>query len=232
VAQESIFSADEGRYCCPNSQQGYSPFTTWSRGLAWALCGFAEQLEFLPTLPDAELDALGGREPLQDLLEQAARATADYYIQEAATDGLAYWDSGAPGLQRLPDWRSLPADPFNPYEPVDSSAASIACQGLLRLGQWLETQGDPEGHRYRQAGLTILHALLDEPYLSFNPAHQGLLLHSVYHRPNGWDHVPPGRSVPCGESGLWGDYHLREAVLYVQRLALNQPYLTFWGPLA
>src|SRR2546421_337546 len=30
----------------PHSQQGYSPFSTWTRGLAWAILGFAEQLEF------------------------------------------------------------------------------------------------------------------------------------------------------------------------------------------
>ena len=29
---------------------------------------------------------------------------------------------------------------------------------------------------------------------------------------------------------MWGDYHLREAALYVQRLARREPYLTFWGP--
>ena len=71
--------------------------------------------------------------------------------------------------------------------------------------------------------------LLEEPYLSVNPEHQGLILHSVYHRPNGWDHIPDGQSVPCGESSLWGDYHAREVALYVQRIIDNQPYLTFWG---
>jgi hypothetical protein len=59
--------------------------------------------------------------------------------------------------------------------------------------------------------------------------HQGLLLHSVYHRPNGWDHIPQGRKVPCGESSLWGDYHGRELALYVQRLYEAKPYLTFFG---
>ena len=29
---------------------------------------------------------------------------------------------------------------------------------------------------------------------------------------------------------MWGDYHLMEAALYVQRLADNLPYLTFFGP--
>jgi hypothetical protein len=68
------------------------------------------------------------------------------------------------------------------------------------------------------------------PYLSEALDHQGLLLHSVYHRPNGWDHVPPGRTVPCGESSQWGDYHLRELALYVQRLAAEAPYYRVFGP--
>ena len=72
--------------------------------------------------------------------------------------------------------------------------------------------------------------MLDEPYLSVHRGHEGLLLHSVYHRPNGWDAVPDGHAVPCGESSMWGDYHLREAALLVQRLARRAPYLTFWGP--
>jgi hypothetical protein len=76
----------------------------------------------------------------------------------------------------------------------------------------------------------VLDTLCDEPYLSSNAGHQGLLLHSVYHWPNGWDHVPSGSLTPRGESSQWGDYHLREAALYVKRLAEGQPYLAFFGP--
>ena len=36
TAHESIFNLNDGSYRCPNSQQGYSPFSTWTRGLAWA----------------------------------------------------------------------------------------------------------------------------------------------------------------------------------------------------
>jgi hypothetical protein len=125
------------------------------------------------------------------------------------------------------EWRRKPADPYNELEPVDSSAAAIACQGLMRFGHWLESRGDPQGGRYLSAGLAILARLLEEPYLSVEQGHQGLLLHSVYHRPNGWDHIPAGRAIPCGESSMWGDYHLREAALYAQRLA-SGPYLMFW----
>jgi hypothetical protein len=50
----------------------------------------------------------------------------------------------------------------------------------------------------------------------------------VYHWPNGWDHVPEGARVPRGESSQWGDYHVREAALYVKRLAEGK-YLAFYG---
>ena len=50
VAHESIFNVNDGQYRCPNSQQGYSPFSTWKRGLAWIMCGYSEQVEYLDTL--------------------------------------------------------------------------------------------------------------------------------------------------------------------------------------
>jgi hypothetical protein len=218
VAHESVFNTVSGSYRGPSTQQGYSPFTTWTRGLAWAMLGFAEQIEFLQTLG-----------PVDDFLVAAARATCDYYIAIAAADGVPYWDTGAPGLASLGDWGSRPADPFNDAEPVDSSAAAIAAQGLLRFGRYLASRGEA-GDRYTQAGLLVLDTLFDPagPYLSASPDHQGLLLHSIYHRPNGWDHVPPGAKIPRGESSMWGDYHAREAALYVQRLC-GGSYLAFFG---
>ena len=214
VAHESIFNTNDGNYRCPNSQQGYSPFSTWTRGLAWAMCGFAEQLEFLDTLP--------GQHPVLEIIEKAARATCDFYIENTPPDGIPYWDTGAPGLAQLGDWRAKAADPFNAYEPVDSSAAAIAAQGLLRLGHRLRDA------RYWQAGLAVCNTLFDEPYLSTGHQHQGLILHSVYHRPNGWDAVPEGGRVPAAESSMWGDYHAREVGLYLLRLIENKPYLKFW----
>ena len=229
VAHESLFNLNDGSYRCPSSQQGFSPFTTWTRGLAWVLLGFAEQLEFLALLPDAEFLPFGGRAGVEDLFQKTARATADFYIAETPTDGIPYWDTGAPGLARLGNFLDRPADPFNDFEPVDSSAAAIAAQGFLRLGHYLKTRDPEAATRYEQAGLQVLATLIDEPYLSTAPDHQGLLLHSVYHRPNGWDHIPAGRKVPCGESSMWGDYHVREAALYVKRQIEGKPYLAFWN---
>ncbi len=229
VAHESLFNTLDGSYRCPSTQQGYSPFSTWTRGLAWILCGYAEQLEFLEVLTDHELEPLGGRAEIEGWMRRAAEATADYYIASTPACGVPYWDTGAPGLDRLGDYLARPADPFNDIEPVDSSAAAIAAQGLLRLGHYLEARNDSSGGRYRSAAFRIVDTLLDEPYLSTRQEHQGLLLHAVYHWPNRWDHVPAGRHVACGESCLWGDYHLREVILHMQRMATGAPYLTFFS---
>jgi unsaturated chondroitin disaccharide hydrolase len=232
TAHESVFNTKDGQYRCPNSQQGYTGFSTWTRGLAWAMCGFAEQLEALKLIPDYDLAGIEERANLKAMMERAARATCDFYIENTPTDGVPYWDTGAPNLYKLGDYLNQPANPFNSHEPVDSSAAAIAAQGLLRLGNYLMAgigNQAEAGKGYWQAGLTVLDSLLQEPYLSTNPQHQGLLLHSIYHRPNGWDYVPTGSQIPYGESSMWGDYHLREVALYVQRMIDNKPYYAFTG---
>jgi hypothetical protein len=232
VAHESMFNVVSGTYRGPSTQQGYSPFTTWTRGLAWAMLGFAEQLEFLEILPDAALASCGGRDRVKTMMLEAARATCDHYIDVAAADGVPYWDAGAPGLLRIDDWRERAADPFNPHEPVDSSAAAIAAQGLLRLARVSAARDRGAAERYEQAGLRVLDTLFDHggPYLSKDERHQGLLLHSVYHWPNAWDYVPAGATTPRGEASQWGDYHAREAALYVKRLAEGSEYFAFFGP--
>src|SRR5436190_19149800 len=86
VAHESLFNVANGTYRGPSTQQGYSPFSTWTRGLAWAMLGFAEQVEFLETVPEAVLEASGGRETIDRFMLEAARATCDGYIEMAAPD--------------------------------------------------------------------------------------------------------------------------------------------------
>src|SRR5204863_4655637 len=88
TAHESLFNVANGTYRGPSSQQGYSPFSTWTRGLAWAMLGFAEQVEFLETVPEAVLEASGGRETIDRFMLEAARATCDGYIEMAASDGV------------------------------------------------------------------------------------------------------------------------------------------------
>jgi unsaturated chondroitin disaccharide hydrolase len=230
AAHESLFNVTNGVYRCPNSQQGYSPFTTWTRGHSWAVCGFPEELEFLETVSDSELKPFGGRKAITEIFLKAARATADFFIENSCADGVPMWDTGAPDLHRLPsNYLSKKSNPYNAWEPVDSTAAAISAQGLVRLGNYLIAKGDKKaGVKYRQAGLTVADTLFSEPYLSTDVKHQGLLLHSIYHRPNGWDHVAPGQKVPNGESSMWGDYHQMELALLLLREARGESYLTFF----
>src|SRR5690554_5745799 len=230
TAHESVFNTNDGNFRNPSTQQGYTGFSTWTRGLAWGMLGFAEELEFLQTLSDEDLSVYGSREEIEAFMLQAAEATCDFYIQHTPIDGIPYWDTGAPNLHKLGDYLSVAADPYNDFEPVDSSAAAIGAQGLLRLGKYLKGKGQEEkGNKYWQAGLTVIRTLFQEPYLSTDKNHQGIILHSIYHQPNGWDHVPAGQKIASGESSMWGDYHAREVALYLQRIINNDPYYTFFN---
>lgn len=219
VAHEAIFNTNNGKFRSPNSQQGYSPFTTWTRGAAWVILGFAEVLEGIGEVNRRRLAEVN--EEITSEFAETAIAASDHYIDHYTTlDGIPPWDDGAPRLHEMTGYQERVSDPWNVPEPMDSSAAAITAQGLLRLGRWHGAAGDRDvADRYTQLGLTIASTLFEEPYISTEPEHEGLLLHSVYHRPNGWDYIPDGRQSPCGESSMWGDYHALELALLVKRMA-------------
>ena len=229
TAHEGTFNRNDGAFRARATQQGYSPFSTWTRGLAWAMLGYAEELEFFKTISASDFKSACevAKSDVIKVYERNAKETCDHYINDVSTlDGITYWDDGAPGLSELGDWRNHNADPYNEFEPVDASASAIAAQGLIRLGNYLGRSG--KGKKYYQAGLTVAKTLFDEPYLSTKRNHQGLLLHSIYHWPNHWDNVPKGAKVSHSESSLWGDYHLLELALLIHRMADGGPYLKFY----
>ena len=229
VAHESIFNTKDGQYRCASTQQGYSAFTTWTRGLSWVLSGYAEQLEYFATLKKGDVAPFGKKKELVATLEKAALATAEFHLANSFADGIPFWDTGAPGVASFGKIADQPSDPYNDIEPLDSSAAAICGQGYWRLGNYLAAQGDaPKGRRYRAAALTIAQALLNEPYLSSDKRHQGITLHAIYHRPNNWDYIPKGRKIPCGESCMWGDYHTMELIHLIKREAEGGPYPLFF----
>lgn len=227
TAHEIIFNTNDGNYRCPNSQQGYTGFSTWTRGLAWAICGLGETLEILDQIAEADYSEVISKKDLLAELSQAAIATSEFYLANTPTDGIPYWDTGAPTLHRLGDYLSRPANPFNEFEPVDSSAACIAAQGLIRIGNWLKASDPERGEKYKNAGIQLVGVLFSEPYLSTGEKHQGLILHSIYHQPNGWDYTPEAGKVAHGESSMWGDYHARELALLLHRMLNNEPHYTF-----
>ncbi len=229
VVHESIFNAKDGQYRCPSTQQGYSPLSTWTRGLSWVLLGYAEQLEYFQMLSEAELKPYGNKRTLIKMMEKAALATAEFHLENSFADGIPFWDTGAPGVASFGKITNKNSDPYNDVEPLDSSAAAICAQGYLRLGNYYQNKGDAaKAKRYRAAAFKIAQTLLEEPYLSTDAKHQGITLHAIYHRPNGWDYIPPDRKIPCGESAMWGDYHTMELMHLIQREAEGKPYPLFF----
>ena len=77
------------------------------------MCGFAEQLEWLDVIEEKELESIGGKKSLSELMLKAAKATCDFYIENTPVDGVPYWDTGAPGLSLMGDYLDKPSDPFN-----------------------------------------------------------------------------------------------------------------------
>ncbi len=223
VAHESVFNTNDGNYRCPNSQQGFSGFTTWTRGLAWAMVGFPEFLEYL----NQDSIDFEGIEDVKESFLKAAKATCDFYIENTASDGIPYWDTGAPNIHHLGKYQDRKAEIYNDYEPIDSSAAAIGAQGLLRLSNLLKETEPVEAKKYEQAGFTTLRTLLTDDYLAVEPEHQGILKHSVYHWPNGWDHIPEGQKVPANESSMWGDYHMVELCFLAHKMNQDKYYTFF-----
>ena len=211
TAHESLFNVANGTYRGPNRQQGYSPFSTWTRGLAWAMTGFAEQLEFIADAPRRRLGGGGQARAIERWMLEAARATCDFYIDQGdRRRRRAVLGHRRARAEPLGDWAGRPADPFNDHEPVDSSAAAIAAQGLLRPRRVLA-----------RAAKTA--AATSRPACACSRCSRRPAAVSVDRRrppgPAAALDLPPaerlglragGLRIPRGESSQWGDYHLRE----------------------
>ena len=92
ATHEGIFNPENGEFRCLSTQQGWSPFTCWARGLAWAIYGFTDTFTYTRD---------------KRFLETAQRC-ADFYIKKTPKDGVPYWDYGAPSIPKEP-WDSSAA---------------------------------------------------------------------------------------------------------------------------
>jgi unsaturated chondroitin disaccharide hydrolase len=86
VIHEAVFNPVRGEFRNLSTQQGYSPFTCWARGLAWALYGFTDCYLFT-------------KDPF--FLETAERC-AGYYLDHTPDGGVPFWDYGAPNIPDEP----------------------------------------------------------------------------------------------------------------------------------
>jgi len=104
---------------------------------------------------------------------------ADYFIRNLPRDYVPFWDFN---------------DPKIPNTVRDSSAAAIACSGMLTLSQVSKKE------KFRETALRILNSL-SKNYLAGEG--DGLLKHGCYDKPE---------KVGVDESLIWGDYYFVEAL--------------------
>ncbi|ETN41006.1 uncharacterized protein HMPREF1541_02938 [Cyphellophora europaea CBS 101466] len=97
------YSSTSGDVYLCRTAQGLADDSTWARGQAWGLYGFAELYSLTGQLPYLH----------------ASMEMADWFIEHLPADGLPFWDFDA---DYVPD-----------LTPRDSSAATIAASGMLLL---------------------------------------------------------------------------------------------------
>jgi unsaturated chondroitin disaccharide hydrolase len=161
------FHRDTGAAIRAETHQGYADDSCWARGQAWAIYGFA----------------LSHRHSGRERFREAARATAEYFLDALPADLVPPWD-------------------FDAGEDIrDTSAAAIAACGLQELSDLLPA-ADPDRQRYADAAGAILESLTETYTTDGEDAHA--ILHSgTGHRPNG------GYDEPL----IYGDYYYLSALL-------------------
>jgi unsaturated chondroitin disaccharide hydrolase len=148
--------------------QGYSPDSAWSRGSAWAIYGFA----------------IGYRYTGEARYLKAARAAADYFMDQLPEDKVPPWDFRAPAGDL---WAK------------DSTAAACAASGMLEIAQALEGEA---AQLYRQHGAEIAESLYRH-YTPEDPSEEALIL-------KGTASFPAGAEVEVPI--IYGDYFFLEAL--------------------
>lgn len=158
TSHEAIFDTATGECLRQTTHQGYRGDSCWSRGLAWALYGFATSgrlLDFQPWL-------------------ETSRQTAQYLLEKLASDPVPAWDFDAPADSRR--------------QKDSSAGAIAAAGLLELAGAEVTVGPEQAARRryLQQAALRILDALCDPEYLAVNePGWEGILKHGVYHMHKG-----------------------------------------------
>lgn len=170
TAHEGIFDLESGEFLRQTTHQGWRGDSTWARGLAWALYGFATAYQMTR----------------DDRFLQTSRMCAEFYLANTSFQEPASFGPGIP-----------PNDYDDPRLPSlpDSSAAAITASGLIDLS--ILTQDPVYSNRYKMAAFAILDTLCSHRYLAYDTeAWEGILKHGVYHQPKG---IGVDESVMWGE---------------------------------
>ncbi|HCX84679.1 MAG TPA: glucuronyl hydrolase [Micrococcales bacterium] len=189
-----------------STAQGLFDGSVWARGQAWGVYGFALNARLLD----------------DPALLAPARACADYLLAHLPEDLVPFWDLVLPHDSAEPRDSSAAAiavcgllELADQLEPHPDGGGTSAPAAALAVAPDRTAEATPSAAlppqpaptaaaaRYRDAAHRIL-ASLARDYASDPDASDGLLDHSVYHRPE-WRGVD--------EPSLWGDYFYLEGLV-------------------
>ncbi|MCK4405712.1 MAG: glycoside hydrolase family 88 protein [Hadesarchaea archaeon] len=117
----------------------------------------------------------------EEVFLSVAEKLADYFIKNLPADYVPYWNFN---------------DPRIPNAPRDSSAAAIACSGLMTLSKLNGKK------KFMDMANRILSSLSTN-YIAEESC-DGILKHGCFHMP---------KKVGVDESLIWGDYYFLEALM-------------------
>ena len=197
----------DGRVLRKISAQGLASESTWSRGQAWALYGFAVVFRYARTDPAAT--------PVR--FREAAMKAADYFTRRLpAHDKADPWNYTPGDFVPPADFDAAMGEPEGPWSihtpgrqtrtRRDSSAAAIAAAGMLELASLVAPEA--RSQEYFRTAESILRTLVTYrgpdgqlAYLGKGKVHQGILVNGAlaldYPSPNG--------------STIYGDYYFLDA---------------------
>lgn len=152
TVHEGWFDLSTGEFLRASTHQGWRSDSSWARGQAWAIYGFATAYRY--TRDAALLDA--------------ANRAADYYIEHTP-------DHGVPPN----DW--VDPQPSLPWEASAAACGAAGMLHLAQVHEELAGD-PATALRYRQYGLTILSTLRSTEFLAVDtPGWQAIVRHATYH---------------------------------------------------
>jgi unsaturated chondroitin disaccharide hydrolase len=182
--QRGYFDSDRqsptyGQFLFSEGKQGWKDDSIWSRGQAWVI--YAACIAYQYT-EDKEILTI-------------AQRSIDYFLNNLLPN------------QYIPPWDFDYAKQVNPDTKVDSSAATIAIAGMLKLIRHLP-ENNPHRSRYLQRVEQILNKLTSAEYLSLpHQKNASIILRGCYHHPKA---IVASRESDNGL--IWGDYFFLDAL--------------------
>lgn len=146
--------------------------------------------------------ALSYKELKDPMYLEVFKKVTDYFLAHLPEDLIPYWDF---------DFDT------GSDEPRDSSAAAIACCGMLEMAKYMANE---DAIYYTEMAKKILKALVDRCQVVDAKISNGLLLHGTY--------AKDSPNNPCSNRGVdecntWGDYFFLEALV-----RLHKDWKTYW----